>query len=375
MLKLVRAVAASLLIVFTFTTHGQSWVEMMDDPQYTVEEVREAYEKQWGHHPYVRGEGHKQFERWAHFMERRLGPNGERPDPTIAWQEMKKIKQKSAMRRGQNFQGNWQSLGPAEWVNHTSGYNPGLGRVNWVKVDILSPQTIYITTPSGGVWKTSNSGTDWENLTDHLPVIGATGLAINPENNQSLLLGTGDGYGASTYSIGLLRSYDGGHSWDTTGLQFFVNQFIRISDVYYAPNDTNIIMVAASNGVYRSSDHGDSWTQVISSGNFRSLAYHPLNPDVIYAASNQFYKSEDGGLTFRQISNGLPGSNGTSRVALGVTPADSNRIYALVASSQTQGLRGFYRSDDAGESWVLKLDTPNILASDVNGFNERGQGW
>jgi len=369
-----RILCGLWILLFSISgVNAQTWVEMMEDPQYTVEEVRAAYEQQWGNVPYERGQGHKQFERWANWMERRTGADGQRPPGNILWNEMMEYNRNK--RKSGFFQGNWQSMGPADWVNHTSGYNPGLGRVNWVEVDPINPQTIYVTTPSGGVWKSINNGHTWNNLTDDLPVIGATGLAINHLNNQSLLLGTGDGYGSSTYSIGLLRSYDGGQSWDTTGLQFSVNQFVRISDVYFAPNDTSIIMVATSNGVYRSTDAGNTWSVVIQGGNFRSMAYHPLNPSVIFAASNRVYKSEDGGATFREISNGLPNANGTSRIALGVSPADSNRVYALLASSATQGLRGFYRSDDVAESFVLKLDTPNILASDELGQNERGQGW
>jgi photosystem II stability/assembly factor-like uncharacterized protein len=368
------------LTFFTFlfcsvSVFGQSWVDMMHDPSYTVEEVRKAYEQQWGHKPYERGQGHKQFERWAHFMEQRLGPDGKRPSADIAWKEMKKYNEVRAHMRSTGFQGNWKSMGPSEWVNHNSGYNPGLGRVNWVELDPINPQTIYLSTPSGGFWKSPNGGNTWQNLTDHLPVIGATGFAINPQNNQTILLGTGDGYGSSAYGIGLLKSHDGGLTWDTTGLSFALTQFVRISAVSYVPGDTNKIMVAASNGVYRSEDGGDTWSQVISGGNFRAMAFHPLNPDVLFVASDEFFKSEDGGVTFQHITAGLPNGTQTSRMALGVSPADSSRLYVLAASAQTQGLLGFYRSDDVGESFVLKLDTPNILASDVNGANTGGQGW
>ena len=356
-------------------TFGQTWVDMMHDPSYTVDEVRKAYEKQWGNVPFERGMGHKQFERWAHFMEQRLGPDGTRPPADIAWTEMKKYNEERAHMRGASFQGNWSSMGPSDWVNHTSGYNPGLGRVNWVELDPINPQTIYVSTPSGGFWKSPNGGTTWQNLTDHLPVIGATGFAINPQNNQTILLGTGDGYGSSAYGIGLLKSHDGGITWDTTGLNFALTQFIRISNVSYVPGDTNKIMVAASNGVYRSEDGGDTWSHVIVGGNFRSMAFHPLNPDVLFVASDEFYKSEDGGATFQQITAGLPSSFQTSRIALGVSPADSSRVYVLAASAQTQGRLGFYRSDDVAETFELNLESPNILAGDVNGANSNGQGW
>lgn len=365
-------IAVSCQFILFDLSAQSSWVDMMHDSRYTVEEVKDAYEKEWSHYPYERGEGHKQFQRWFYHMEERIGLNGQRPDPAIAWNEMMKIYQNQS-RSG--FQGNWKPMGPSDWENHESGYNPGLGRVNWIELDPVNPQTIYLTTPSGGFWRSPNQGGDWENLTDYLPVIGATGFAINPQNNQTILLGTGDGYGASTYSIGLLVSHDAGYTWDTTGLQWDVSSFVRISDVQYHPNDTNIIMVGASNGVYRSEDGGATWSHVIQVGNFRSMAYHPLNPDVLFVASNRFFKSEDGGANFTEITDGLPNASGVSRIALGVSPADSSRVYALLASSATQGLHGFYRSDDAGESFVLKLDTPNILASDVNGFNERGQGW
>ena len=102
----------------------------------------------------------------------------------------------------------------------------------------------------------NNGGNTWTTNTDQLTVIGCSDIAIDPSNPQIMYLATGDGDGADTYSIGVLKSTDGGNSWNTTGLSWNVSQGRRISRLLINPNNPQIIMSFGSSGVYRSTDGG-----------------------------------------------------------------------------------------------------------------------
>ena len=132
---------------------------------------------------------------------------------------------------------NWQPLGPFDTpIILSNGKKRGNGRVNAITFDPFDPNIIWLGTPGGGLWKTIDGGNNWTTNTDNLPVIGVTSIVIHPTNNQIMYIATGDGDGADTYSIGVLKSTDGGNTWNTTGLSYGVNQKKRINKLIMNPN-------------------------------------------------------------------------------------------------------------------------------------------
>lgn len=262
------------------------------------------------------------------------------------------------------------------------------GRVTAVEGHRQHPQTFYMgAAGGGGVWRTTNYGNSWENLTDgkglKSTAIGA--IEVADSDTSVIYVGTGsDGIRANvTTGRGMYKSTDAGKSWKFLGLE----DAGQIGAVKVHPQDPNLVYVAAlghafgpnpQRGVFRSRDGGETWEKVLflsDSTGAIDLEFNPENPDEIYAAmwraerkpwtiisgaakEDGIYKTTDGGDHWEKMEKGLP-QGLMGKVDFAVTPADPDRVYALVeAPGDKQGL---YRSDDRGESWELKSDTSGIM--------------
>ncbi len=135
--------------------------------------------------------------------------------------------------------GSWYFLAPSSWINGASGYNPGVGRLNCVAFHPTSATTIFVGAPSGGMWKTTNDGGSWTNLCDGLPAIGVSGIVIHPTNANIIYILTGDGDGGDTKSIGVLKSTNGGTTWETTGLSWGINENVRGYKLRMSPSNNS----------------------------------------------------------------------------------------------------------------------------------------
>jgi len=249
------------------------------------------------------------------------------------------------------------------------------GRVTAVRGLVQDPSTFYMGSTGGGLWKTSNYGTSWNNLSDGYfgsPSIGAIG--ISQSNPRILYVGTGSDAIRSNVIVGkgIYKSENGGKSWSFCGLQ----NAGQIGALEVHPGNPDVAFAAVmgqafrkskERGVYRTRDGGQTWEQVLFSSDSVGavdLELAPGNPDLIYAAlwraerkpwtiisggaEDGIYRSEDGGSTWMQLSNGLPNSL-VGKIDLAVSPAMPSRVWAQVQASEGQG--GIYRSDDYGVSW------------------------
>jgi photosystem II stability/assembly factor-like uncharacterized protein len=258
------------------------------------------------------------------------------------------------------------------------------GRVTTVTGVASQPGTFYMGAASGGVFKTTDGGARWLSITDGKVPVGSTGsIAVAESDPNVIYLGTGSDGLRSNVSTGrgVYKSTDAGATWSFMGLYNTGNTgAVRIH-----PRDPNTVWVAAigdvfkpnpERGIYKTTDGGRNWKQVLKISDSTGAAdveLNPANPNIVYAwmaraerkpwtiisgaREGGFYKSSDGGETWKQISNGLPtGLIGKGNLA--VTAANPNRIFALVEALPNPG---FYRSDDAGESWQLMNPAANML--------------
>ena len=346
-------------------------MENMDGNFYTI---RKAFDDYWKDRTIERGNGWKQFKRWEYFWEQRVYPHGRFPAPNQTalaiktyWQNRQRSLNKAAA-----DDANWTSLGPDSWT--TLSYNPGIGRVNCVVRDPNYSDLLYIGAPSGGFWKSTDGGATWYTTTDAQTVLGVTSIAIDPTNSSVIFIATGDGDAGDTYSIGLLKSIDGGETWQQTGLQWDVTETRRISKVLIHPNNPDIMLAATNNGVYKSTDAGDSWLNVLA-GNYKDMEFKPGDPATVYVSGSKFYKSTDTGDTFSESMTGIKNTIRVQRIAIAVSSDNSSYVYLLISDAVTSGLHGVYRSTDSGASFVLQSDSPNILDSSIDGSGLGGQGW
>jgi PKD repeat protein len=370
----------SLVIIFCLvnsSSNAQEYVRLMNDQNANFYDIQNSFNNHWQGKSYEKGKGWKQFKRWEWFMEPRVFPTGKLPNPALAYNEFKKFEDTYAVKKGKtnNKTANWIPLGPNNL--NSIGWNPGIGRVNVVVVDPNNSNTIYVGAPAGGCWKTTNAGNTWTPLTDHLSSLGVSGIAIDPTNSNIVYIATGDGDGSDTYSIGVLKSTDGGATWNTTGLNWTTSQSRSMRKIIIDPNNPNILFVATTHGLFRTVDAGANWQSVLS-GSIRDVELNPANSNTVYACTNNlFFKSTTGGniTTFTAITNGMPVAGDVGRLAIGVTPNDTNYIYVLASDDVDAGFYGLYRSTDGGNTFSLRTNTPNVFGYNTSGSDSGGQSW
>jgi PKD repeat protein len=365
-----------LFLVFSFSTKSQrgqnDWTSAMDNPAANFYDIQKAFYSHWEGKTIEKGKGYKQFKRWEAYMEPRVYPSGNLTLPSLNYENFLKWEEQSSLGSlTRSSAGTWSPLGP---IGTPSG--GGAGRLNFVRFDPTDNSIIYVGAPDGGLWKSTNSGTSWTTNTDQLTVIGCSDIAINATNPQVMYLATGDGDAGDSYSIGVLKSTDGGATWNPSGLTWTASQGRLIRKLIINPNDPTIIIAATSNGMYRTADSGATWTQVQASIGYYDVEFKPGDPNVVYGSGTRVYKSTNGGVSWTQLTSGVPNSD-VERIAIEVTEANPNYVYLLAGRSSDQGLLGVYRSTNSGTSFTLvKGPTgPNLLGWDTNGGDSGGQAF
>jgi len=259
------------------------------------------------------------------------------------------------------------------------------GRVTAVAGIASQPSTFYMGSTGGGIWKTTDYGQSWVNVSDGYLETGSIGAIRVAESDPDIIyVGTGsDGIRSNVITgRGVYKSTDAGRSWKFVGLR----SVGQIGAVEIHPNNPDLVYVAAigqafgpspDRGVYRTRDGGISWEKVFFISDITGsvdLEFCPGNPREIYASmwlaerkpwtiisggrEGGVYKSTDGGDTWTHLTNGLP-QEIIGKSDLAVSPADPNRVYVLMEAPVGEG--GVYRSDDRGTSFRLISTQASLL--------------
>jgi photosystem II stability/assembly factor-like uncharacterized protein len=288
----------------------------------------------------------------------------------------------------------WRDVGPMRG-----------GRTYAVAGNAAQPDTFYMGSVGGGVWKTENSGRTWVPIADDpvtgIPIGSIGAIAVAPSDPNVVYVGTGepDIRSQHSYGIGLFKSTDAGKTWRSIGLA----ETRQIGKILVDPADPNRVYVAAQGhvykanserGVYRSTDGGAHWKKILADAKnpddvgATDLALDPQHPRTIYASlwatrrppwsvyapSNMpgggLYKSTDGGDSWQKLGGGLPADDFVGKIGIAVSPSNPNRLYAVVddlgaaiarsfrstatpAANAPKPSGGVYVSDDAGVTWRL----------------------
>ncbi|MBI2259466.1 MAG: PKD domain-containing protein [Flavobacteriia bacterium] len=347
-----------------------SWVKMMQDPNANFYDIQAAFNSYWEGRTIERGKGYKVFKRWENEMKPRVYPSGNVNLVSQTWPNYLAWEAEHPQATNKSTNGDWSLVGPTG-----APTNSGAGRLNFIRFMPGNTSTIFVGAPVGGLWKSTDAGVTWSTNTDQLSVIGCTDLAIDPNNTQIMYLATGDGDGSDSYSVGVLKSTDGGTTWNTTGLNWTVDQVRTISKILIDPTNTSVLLVATSNGVYRSTNAGSTWTQE-QVGSFKDMEFKPSDPNTVYAAGEEFFKSTDNGASWTKITSGVPDYNVTARISIAVTEANSAYVYILVGNYSDNGLYGVYRSTNSGTSFTERhSSSPNLLGWESDGSDQGGQAF
>ena len=269
----------------------------------------------------------------------------------------------------------WREIGP--WRG---------GRVTAVTGLLSNERTYYMGATGGGVWKTSNAGNSWSNVSDGYFGVGTIGAIAVAESDENIVyVGTGEApiRGVTTsHGDGMYKSTDAGKTWKHIGLK----NAGQIARVIVHPTDPDLVYVAVQGqiwgpsderGVYRSTDGGDTWEPILridDETGATDLSMDPTNPRIMYASmwehgrtpwfiksggtSGGLYKTTDGGDSWKKLGGGLPQLIG--KTGVDVSASSPNRVYAIVEAEIDKG--GLWRSDDYGETWSL-LNNERIIWS------------
>ncbi|MCI4670485.1 MAG: glycosyl hydrolase [Bacteroidia bacterium] len=240
---------------------------------------------------------------------------------------------------------------------------------------IGQPHTYYMGSTGGGVFKTTDHGISWKNVSDGFFKTGSVGaIAVSESDQNVVVVGMGEHAARGVMTSmgdGVYKSMDAGKTWTHLGLE----KSRHISDVIIHPGNPDVLYVAAQGaqyaptderGIYRSQDGGKSWEQVLfvnSTTGASSLSMDMNNPRILYASMWQhrrypwliesggehsgLYKSTDGGDSWTKMESGLPEAFGKSGIS--VSRANSERVFAVIEAKGKKG--GVYRSDNAGKTW------------------------
>jgi len=333
-----------------------------DKSEITLEEIKSAGEAYFEiHDKDAKGSGYKPFMRWLSQAEGYLKPDG-----TLQTQEevVNELARFQSPKSTNSSVSNWMPAGPFN-VLGTGSWSTGQGRVNAITVDPNNSNIYYIGTPGGGVWKSIDAGINWTPLSDFLSEIGVSAIAIDPTNSDVVYIGTGDDDGGDTAGFGMLKSLDGGQTWNATGLSFN-GDGASINEIYLDPTDNNTLFISSEEGFYISNNGGATVTRTFSGG-VDDIKLKPGDPNTIYLSTpNAFFRSTNKGQSFIQVNNGLP--NGISRIVIAVTPANPNYVYLLIVD-QSQNLLGIYRSSNSGVNFTRRDFGNDVLESSQAWFD------
>ncbi|MDF1673776.1 MAG: T9SS type A sorting domain-containing protein [Vicingaceae bacterium] len=306
----------------------------------------------------------RQFKRWEAFMEQRVFPTGYFADPAATWEAYANEAKKKSTLREKKSNGLWTYLGPENYQ----------GRVNCIVIDPNNTNTFWLGGATSGVWKTTNGGALWTDISNNMPVINIADIVINPTNSNEIYVATGDNYGWGGsawqtffgYSMGILKSIDGGNTWNPTGLSWNLPQTTTMRRLIINTSSPTTLIAATSQGIYKTIDGGANWT-LAKSGSIIDIDYHPTNKNIVYAVNDSVFKSTDGGTSWNHVSGSPifnpPTNHRYWRGSIAVTPKAPSNVYVLYSELNNSGF--LYKSTNSGNSFS-SLVAPT--SSEVNGY-------
>jgi photosystem II stability/assembly factor-like uncharacterized protein len=328
-------------------------------------------------------ENTEQHGKWLHrymdFASQRVPLSGELPNmKNYTLEVLSELGKQNNSRNGQWLP--YGPFGPADIEN--PNFITGAGRINSVTFHPTDTNIMYVGVGRGGVWKTTDQGQSWIPITDHLPTLRVSDVAIDPNQPETIYVSLGDyaylGVALDwddrkrniLYGMGVYKSTDGGSTWAPTGLSYSDPNFdgATFRRVFVKGGDSNELLAAGTTGMWKSYDGGTSWSKVYNDLIWDIERFATSN--TLYATTGQIYnngqglilKSSDFGSSWSPLTTGM-NPNLLQRIEVMVAPSDSNYVYA-VACDINNDYYGLYRSTNAGLTWSLQASQPDLFSYD-----------
>ena len=272
-----------------------------------------------------------------------------------------------------------RSQAQLDWIERGPGTVGGRTRTVILDPDDPTLSTWYAGAVGGGVWKGrrfvdqyDQEQIEWTPLTDHLPSLAVSAMALSESNPDILYVGTGEGfYNIDAASgVGMFKTTDRGRTWSQLAATAVPsdNGWRFVNRITVSPNDPDVVVVATNGGIYRTTNGGDSFTKVYNAVDTRiqDLRARPDNWNIQFAAANgqTVLRSTDGGLTWEPSLTRF--HTGSGRIELAIAPSDPNVVYAAVDANSGE----LYRTIDGGNTWQYVAEV-----NDLNTGWLGAQGW
>ena len=376
---------------YQLSANQPKWVQLMYQPEAMLQEVQAAFDIYYQQHPFIKNQHTQFFKRWKRHYARFPAFAFMNDNEKLVFNQHKdqyKLKSRQLAQQ-KNASALWTPIGPYNFdkTAASTSYACGAAHIYTLKQAQSNSDVLYAGTATAGVWKSTNKGQHWTACTSSEWITTVKALAIDPSNSSIV-------YAASDLDNKLYKTSDAGASWQIIGDTAFNTKTHFIKDIVVHPQSNNIVLLASSEGLYRTIDSGQSF-QLIDPDAFQEIEFHPHLSNTIYAVKQigqrtEFYKSVDDGQSFTHKPNGWPVPNpiydDQMRTEIAVSPADSNRVYALLsgAAGLLSGLYGIFISYDAGETWTSSccgaimpnypsVSNPNLLHWYDDGTGNGGQ--
>ncbi|MFH1120132.1 MAG: T9SS type A sorting domain-containing protein [Bacteroidota bacterium] len=317
-------------------------------------------QKNNAHHPALKS---KQYMRSEWFTSSRTDSSGSMGNYLKA---LNSFRDKSG---GREIPGNYQSaqwypLGPFKTTHPVLAQ---LGLVSSIWIDTSDFQTIYAGSNTGGIFRTTDGGDNWSSLSDNYLTTGVLSIQVDPQHKERIFIGTGHlGFGRA-YGYGVMKSNDGGITWEQTGLNSHtLTSNFTVRRIALLPQQPDALLALVNTEfrlkgyIYRSADGAQTWEEVYTDDGAElfSIKSDPVNPDVIYATGNRFLKSTDAGLHWIDLSTSLPLDTNYvfSRVEVAKSSHNSDLLYVMAEVYDTTGFNlsarlDLFKSVDGGETY------------------------
>ncbi|MBI4810687.1 MAG: VCBS repeat-containing protein, partial [Ignavibacteriales bacterium] len=326
----------------------------------------------------------KAFKRFEWFYRQRALPFDTIPDGAIERARQNEIrKERNLSRTIQSANLTWSQIGPTGVVSTwPSQWGVVSGRVRAIAVHPTDPNTVYVGPAAGGVWKTTDGGTSWQDVGFNLASLTFGAIAIDPSNPSIVYAGAGEAmryFNTIMYDgKGLYKSTDAGASW--TQITNGIGSRTHFGAVKVSPTNSSTVYAALASGywhwgypgnegLWRSTDAGITWTRTLNVDDGFDVLPHPTTANRVYGATGGgvstagFYISTDNGGSWTKSSSGLPTSTLIDRIQIALSSSTPATIYALIFDG-TNNTMTLYKSTNDGSSWAA---TSSSYSS--------GQGW
>ena len=303
------------------------------------------------------------YEALNFWSSQRIYPYDDLPDKKY-YEEFENFKSKRSVNKTNGK--NWETIGP-----HNTA-----GRTLCIEFNPQNPKTIYAGSASGGLWRSYTGGFGvqaWEYISTGYPVLGVSSIAISPDDSNTIYIATGEVYnynaagtGAAyrntrgTYGIGILKTTDGGVTWEKS-LDWSYNQQRGVWVVKINPLNPNTIWAGTTIGTFKSTDAGETWQHVHYAVMVMDLIINSVDTNIVVIGCGNFesddygiYRTSDNGNSWNKITSGLP-LNFKGKIMLGVYEQNPDIIYASIGNgfSGSDGASWLCKSTDAGETFTI----------------------